>query len=129
MSHVYADKSNMKELRAHVTETRPWGTCEQFTLNEPTTVKIITVSAGKKLSLQMHANRDEFWRIIRGSGTVLIGGKKRKARLGGEFYIPRGTQHRAESSSGRENLRFLEISFGLFDENDETRIEDDYGRV
>ena len=119
----------MIKLRMQANETRPWGSFKRFTLNEPTTVKIITVSAGKKLSLQMHANRDEFWRIIRGSGTVLIGGKKRKARLGGEFYIPRGTQHRAESSSGRENLRFLEISFGLFDENDETRIEDDYGRA
>ena len=119
----------MMETRTHITETRPWGSFEQFTLNEPTTVKIITVNAGKKLSLQTHANRDEFWRIIAGSGFVTIGSERKAARLGDEFHIPRGTQHRAESSSGRENLRFLEICFGEFNENDETRIEDDYGRV
>jgi mannose-6-phosphate isomerase len=117
----------MFELPKHSNVTRPWGTFEQFTQNETTTVKIITVSSGKKLSLQTHANRDEFWCIIGGSGFVTIGSEKKEARIGDEFYVSRGTPHRAEG--GPEDLRFLEICFGQFDEDDEIRIEDDYGRA
>ncbi|MDO8481647.1 MAG: phosphomannose isomerase type II C-terminal cupin domain [bacterium] len=117
----------MMELVKHASESRPWGSFERFTLNEPTTVKILTVNAGKKFSLQTHANRDEFWCIIRGSGFVTIGSETKEALLGDEFYIPRGTPHRA--TGGAEDLRLLEIAFGEFDENDEIRIEDDYGRV
>ena len=36
---------------------RPWGRFEQFTLNEPTTVKTITVEPGHRLSLQRHEHR------------------------------------------------------------------------
>ena len=50
------------------TEDRPWGKFEQFTKNEQTTVKIITVNPDAPLSLQKHAKRKEFWRIISGSG-------------------------------------------------------------
>jgi mannose-6-phosphate isomerase-like protein (cupin superfamily) len=117
----------MMELPKHSNEERPWGSFERFTLNEPTTVKIITVSGGKRLSLQKHANRDEFWCIINGSGFVTIGSERKEARIGDEFYIPRGTPHRAEG--GTENVRFMEICFGEFDEKDEIRLEDDYGRA
>ena len=47
-------------------EKRPWGGLEQFTLNEKTTVKILTVKAGKRLSLQYHHNRKEFWKFLAG---------------------------------------------------------------
>lgn len=117
----------MKKLIGYTNEARPWGTFERFTLNEPTTVKIITVSAGKKLSLQTHANRDEFWFIIGGAGYITIGSKVKETHIGDEFFVPRGTPHRAVG--GAENLRFLEICFGEFDESDEVRIEDDYDRL
>ena len=115
------------KLLHHANESRPWGTFEQFTLNEPTTVKTISVHAGKKLSLQTHKNRDEFWLIIGGSGLVTVGDNVTRARVGDQFFVPRDTPHRAEG--GDETLSFLEISFGTFDEHDEVRIKDDYGRA
>ena len=76
-------------------EVRPWGEFERFTLNEATTVKIITVHADEEFSLQTHAARDEFWRIIQGSGTLTIGEKTIEATGGDAFYLSRGTKHRA----------------------------------
>ena len=58
-------------------EDRPWGSFERFTLNEPSTVKIITVKSGEAFSLQKHKGRDEWWKILQGDGTATIGGQKK----------------------------------------------------
>ena len=108
-------------------EDRPWGNFEQFTQNQSSTIKIITVTSGEKFSLQTHQHRDEFWHVLSGMGTVIIGDTTQEAHAGDEFFIPRGTNHRAEAIGG--DLYFLEISFGDFDENDIVRIEDKYGRL
>jgi mannose-6-phosphate isomerase-like protein (cupin superfamily) len=108
-------------------EERPWGKFERFTLNELSTVKILTIRAGESLSLQVHQNRDEFWRILSGTGTATLGKTELSATQGKEFFIPRGTLHKIEASDTRE-LSFLEIAIGQFDEEDEVRKEDKYGR-
>jgi mannose-6-phosphate isomerase-like protein (cupin superfamily) len=108
-------------------EERPWGVFERFTLNEFSTVKILTVKPGESLSLQSHQNRDEFWRIISGSGTVTIGHTELPALADKEFFIPKGTLHKMTASDTRE-VKFLEIALGEFDERDEIRMEDKYGR-
>jgi mannose-6-phosphate isomerase-like protein (cupin superfamily) len=117
----------MEGLPQYEQEYRPWGNYERFTHNEPTTVKILTLAAGGALSLQLHENRDEFGRIIKGSGIVRIGEKETPMREGDNFFIPRNTAHRV--IAGAEGLAYLEIAFGVFDENDEKRLEDQYGRV
>lgn len=116
----------MEHLAHHQKEERPWGNFERFTLNEKTTVKIITVNAGESISLQTHEKRDEFWRVIEGSGVIRIGEKDADAHAGDMFFTPHGTEHRI--AGGPEGLRCLEIAFGDFDESDITRLEDRYGR-
>ena len=117
----------MEGLNNYEKEERPWGDFERFTLNERTTVKILTLDADQEFSLQTHEHRDEFGRVFKGSGTIRIGEEKIEVREGDTFFIPRQTEHRA--SAGANGLIFLEISFGEFDENDEVRIEDEYGRT
>ncbi len=117
----------MDGLSNYEKEVRPWGNFERFTLNEASTVKVITVSANQQLSLQTHAHRDEFWRILQGSGMVTVGEQKVDTKAGDEFRVLRGQKHRV--ASGQDGLQFLEIAFGQFDERDITRLEDDYGRV
>ena len=117
----------MEGLNNYEKEERPWGNFERFTLNEKTTVKILTINAGEKLSLQTHEHRDEFGRVLKGSGTVHTGEKEIEVREGDTFFIPRESAHRA--TAGSEGLSFLEISFGDFDEHDEKRLEDDYNRA
>lgn len=117
----------MENLPNHHIEERPWGKFERFTTNEQTTVKILTVKPSEAFSLQTHRKRDEFWRIIGGSGTVTVGDAAFPAKLGENFFITRGTRHRAEGD--REGLVILEIAFGEFAETDIVRIEDRYGRT
>lgn len=108
-------------------EERPWGNFERFTLNEPSTVKIITVNPNQQLSLQQHAHRDEEWKILSGSGTVRVGDAQMPAKAGDAFKVTRGQKHRV--AAGESGLVFLEVSFGEFDEEDITRFEDAYGRA
>jgi mannose-6-phosphate isomerase-like protein (cupin superfamily) len=110
-----------------LTVTRPWGQFDQFTHNETTTVKIITVRPSESLSLQSHTKRSEFWRILNGSGVVEIENKKYDAMVGSEYNVPVNTKHRA--IAGEAGLVFLEIDEGDFDEYDEIRYEDKYGRA
>jgi mannose-1-phosphate guanylyltransferase/mannose-1-phosphate guanylyltransferase/mannose-6-phosphate isomerase len=117
----------MEGLTNYEKEERPWGDFERFTLNEKTTVKIITVKAGEEFSLQTHEHRDEFWRVVKGSGIVRVGETEHEAKEGDAFYSPRHTEHRVHG--GPEGISFLEIAFGEFDENDIKRLEDKYGRA
>jgi mannose-6-phosphate isomerase-like protein (cupin superfamily) len=108
-------------------DNRPWGRFEQYTLNEPTTVKVITVAPGHRLSLQRHTGRDEWWTILDGELVVQVDNEERAARRGDRVWIRRGQLHRAQNTSSRE-ASLLEIAFGHFDEDDIERLDDDYSR-
>ena len=116
----------MEHLPNYNKEERPWGNFERFTLNEKTTVKIITVKPGEAFSLQTHTHREEFWRVLEGDGTITIGTIEHAATAGKQFFTPRGEKHRA--LGGPQGLKLLEIAFGDFDESDIIRLEDRYGR-
>lgn len=107
-------------------EKRPWGEFVEFTKNEASTVKIITVKAGQALSLQHHQNRDEFWHVMSGEGTITIGDQKVPVLPNSDHFVPRETNHRIEA--GTKDITILEIAFGNFDENDIVRVEDRYNR-
>ncbi len=109
------------------TEERPWGMFRQFATGEPVTVKLLTVSAGQRLSLQRHHGRSEFWHVLSGAPEITVGEETRVAQPGDEFHIPPETLHRI--AAGGEDVRILEIATGTFDENDIERIEDAYGRA
>lgn len=114
-------------MAVHIySEERPWGGFRQFTKNESSTVKLLTINAGEKFSLQYHNNREEFWRVMRGKGKVTIGEDEFQTKAGDEFTVPRKAKHRIQADSPME---VLEISFGEFDEGDIVRIEDVYGRA
>jgi len=112
----------------HIESHRPWGKFEQFTENESTTVKIITVNPGEKLSVQRHQHRDELW-IALDSGLIThLDGEQRVFHKGESVYIRKNTIHSIENEY-QKPARFLEIAFGHFDEDDIERLEDKYGRA
>lgn len=108
-------------------EKRPWGGFERFTLNESSTVKILTIGPGKRSSLQYHRERKEFWKVLEGNPKLTVGGRVVRAKPDDEFVIGKRTRHRIEA--GAKRVRMLEISFGRFDEGDIVRLEDDFGRT
>ena len=107
-------------------ETRPWGEELWITRNAPSMVKILRVSPGEALSVQYHHKRDEYWHVLSGNGTALVGDERRTLEAGADCFVPRETKHRLEG--GSETLVLLELAFGDFDENDIVRLEDRYGR-
>ncbi len=106
---------------------RPWGDFEQFVVNEPVTVKIITVNPGQRLSLQTHEQRAEFWQAIDNPLEVTVGEETRTVTKGEKVWVPQGAVHRM-ANAGDQPARILEIGFGHFDEEDIVRLEDDYSR-
>lgn len=108
-------------------DVRPWGWFEQFTLNQKTTVKIISVARGEMTSSQSHEKRSEFWRVLRGEFDITIGNTIHRAYRGDRFEVPVGAIHRIVGIG--EDNELLEISSGEFDENDIIRYEDKYART
>lgn len=106
---------------------KPWGNFRQFTHNESSTVKILTLNPNEFFSLQTHQKRAEFWHMISGSGFIQIEDTKTKVEVGDELEIGTGMRHRI--IAGPKGLQVLEISTGDFDEDDIVRYEDKYGRI
>ena len=107
---------------------KPWGSFDQYTLNERSTVKILTINSGASTSLESHKHRKEFWVTLDKGIRVQIGKRRISLRKGSNIIVKKGTRHRLQCQ-GRVAARILEISFGEFSENDIVRYEDDYGRV
>src|SRR3989344_237613 len=109
------------------TTKRPWGSFTVFTNNEPGTVKILHINKGEEFSLQYHTHRQEFWKIIKGNPKVIIGDKTSNPIEGSELLIEPGMLHRI--SAPVDDVTVLEISKGIFNEDDIVRVEDKYNRV
>jgi len=110
-------------------DTRPWGNWEVLDATEHTCVKRITVLPGRRLSLQRHRHRREFWYVLAGRARVECDGEVSELGPGERMVIPLGAWHRVANPAG-EPLVFLEVQSGeVLDEDDIERREDDYGRV
>jgi mannose-6-phosphate isomerase-like protein (cupin superfamily) len=109
----------MKEVK------RPWGLFKQFIFNQKCTVKILELKPKQELSLQVHKKRDEMWYFL-DNAIVQLGKKRISVREGDLIKVKKKTPHRIIAKKGK--ARVLEISLGTFDEKDEIRLEDKYGR-
>jgi len=109
-----------------MSEKRPWGHFERFTLNEPCTVKLVYLDGDKRLSLQYHNNRAEFWKVVKGPVKVQLGDDVKLLQTGETITIPKKAVHRL-MGAGQE-ATILEISTGEFEESDIVRLDDDYKR-
>jgi len=109
-------------------EQRPWGGFRQYTHNKVSTVKVITVNPGKRVSLQSHNHREELWIALTDGLEITLDDRTWRLRQWEETFVPCGAKHRM-GCVGEEPARWLEVSFGEFDETDIVRYEDDFGRT
>lgn len=107
-------------------EKRPWGKFTTYAFNEQCTVKILKVKPKQQLSLQSHRNRKEAWIALDDGCFVQVNNKVKGLAKGKSIIIGKKQKHRLISKG--KKFRVLEVSFGKFDEKDEIRHEDIYGR-
>ena len=105
---------------------RPWGSFKQYAHNRETTVSLMTVLPGQRLSLQSHTGRAELWIVLDDGAEVQVGAETLHPRAGDEIWIPANTQHRLGTSGPA--VRVLEVAFGNWQQADITRYDDDYRR-
>jgi mannose-6-phosphate isomerase len=106
---------------------KPWGKVVTYALNQPSSVRVITVEPGQETSVHYHQMRDEMWVVLDAGLTVQIGNRTIEATPGEEFIVSAETTHRL-SNRGDARGRVLEIAYGYTTEDDTLRVEDDYGR-
>jgi mannose-6-phosphate isomerase len=106
---------------------KPWGKVTTYALNQPASVRIITIEAGQETSEHYHQLRDEMWVVLDEGMTVQIGNRVVQAEPGEEFVVAAEEPHRI--TNGRTTRgRVLEVAYGYTTEDDSFRLQDDYGR-
>ena len=111
-------------------DQRPWG--DYTVLDEAADYKVkrINVIAGKRLSYQRHARREEHWLVVHGAGRVTLDGKEFDVLPGAAVDVPVGAAHRIANTGTAEPLTLIEVQRGdYFGEDDIVRLEDDFGRA
>ena len=109
-------------------ENRPWGFWEEYLNEETYRVKRIQIKPGKRISLQKHINRSEYWVIVSGEGKLYLNEQVEKLSVGKTVFIQKNDIHRAECT-GNVPLIIIEVQMGRCDENDIIRLEDDWKRT
>ncbi len=108
---------------------RPWGSMSMLGTTSDYKVKRLDILPGKRISLQLHKNRTEYWVVVRGRARVTRGDEVITLVPGDTTVIPALTRHRIENP-GAELLSLIEVQLGTyFGEDDIVRFQDDFGRA
>jgi mannose-1-phosphate guanylyltransferase len=105
---------------------RPWGSYQILGEN-PVCVKIITVNPNSRLSLQTHEHRSEIWFALKSGLIATVGNKQTPMQPLERILVQKSEQHRIANPTN-EPIQLVELMFGIYDENDIFRLEDDYKR-
>jgi mannose-6-phosphate isomerase len=111
-------------------DQRPWGNYTVLDEAVDYKVKRITVVAGKRLSYQRHARREEHWFVVHGTGRVTLDGEELDVLPGTALDVPVAVAHRIANTDTAQPLVFIEVQRGdYFGEDDIVRLDDDCGRA
>ncbi|HLD84431.1 MAG TPA: phosphomannose isomerase type II C-terminal cupin domain [Coxiellaceae bacterium] len=107
---------------------RPWGTYQTLALEAGFQIKILTVNAQGKLSLQRHQQRAEHWVVVKGTPTITIDDTEKNYSVNDAVYIPLKAKHRIQNFTDTI-CQLVEVQVGSYlGEDDIERFEDIYGR-
>ena len=110
------------------TVDKPWGRELIWAVTDRYVGKIITVEAGKRLSLQYHERKDEWIHVLRGRLLLTLEDEHgeiedRELGPGDGAHVPTRRRHRY---TGIDTVTLVEVSTPELD--DVVRLEDDFGR-
>ena len=61
---------------------KPWGKVATYALNQPASVRVITVESGQETSVHYHQMRDEMWVVLDPGLLIQIGERAVEAEPG-----------------------------------------------
>jgi mannose-6-phosphate isomerase len=107
---------------------KPWGSEQIWTETESYVGKVISIDAGRRLSLQYHEEKDESILVTKGRLRLHTGSAADRIETtileeGESAHIPPGLIHRFEAV---DDTVLIEVSTPQL--MDVVRLEDDYGR-
>jgi mannose-6-phosphate isomerase-like protein (cupin superfamily) len=100
---------------------KPWGQVVTYALNQPSSVRLVTVQPGGETSIHYHRMRDETWVVLDPGLQIEIGDRTLEPEPGAEFVIPAEETHRIRCT-GTAAGRILEIAYGYTSEDDALRL-------
>ncbi len=122
-------RSNRKEQEQHLHNHRPWGYFETLNIDRHFQVKLLHVTPGGTLSMQLHHHRSEHWVVVQGIAKVTNGKEERLVREGESNYIGATAWHRLENP-GKMPLELIEVQIGPYvGEDDIVRSDYVYNRA
>lgn len=102
---------------------KPWGNEVLWTHTEPYVVKVLTIEAGKRLSLQYHPDKTETLFLIEGDASLDMAGQKVPMQRMVGYTVGMNVVHRLSS---KEGAVLIECADAL---GTTERLQDDFGRV
>jgi mannose-6-phosphate isomerase-like protein (cupin superfamily) len=102
---------------------RPWGRIVTYALNQPSSVKLITVLPGQATVIHSHRLRDELWVVLDAGIEVRVGDRVVEAVPGEEIMVPAEQPHRIENR-GTSPGRVLDVAFGYLSDEDVVLFHD-----
>lgn len=105
-------------------ERRPWGWFVLLMRTPFAWVKVLRVRDGHRTSLQWHALRREYWMSLASGGAATVGHQELRLFALMPVVVERGRWHRVTGPA-----LIVEVAWGVPDEDDVHRVDDDYGRA
>jgi mannose-1-phosphate guanylyltransferase/mannose-6-phosphate isomerase len=114
--------------RFHLQVHRPWGSYTILEEARSYKIKRVSVSPGKRLSLQLHRRRSEHWIVVSGTAEIQLGEDRFVLSPNESTFVPAGVRHRL-GNPGKAPLEVIEVQSGEYlGEDDIVRFNDEYGR-
>ena len=112
----------------HLQVHRPWGSYTILEESRFYKIKRVSVSPGKRLSLQLHNRRSEHWIVVEGTAEIQLGEERFILNPNESTFVRAGMRHRL-GNPGKTVLEVIEVQSGDYlGEDDIVRFEDEYGR-
>ena len=112
----------------HVQVHRPWGSYTVLEEGQSYKIKRVSVSPGKRLSLQLHRHRSEHWIVVSGTAGIQLGEDRFVLAPNESTFVKAGVRHRL-GNPGAVPLEVIEVQSGDYlGEDDIVRFDDEYGR-
>src|SRR5207247_362023 len=107
---------------------KPWGKVTTFALNQPSSVRLITIEPGQETSEHYHQLRDEMWIVLDPGMEIQIGNRMIEPQPGEEFIVSAEEPHRLRNPCETRE-RVLEVDNRHTKAEGSLRLQDECSRT